>query len=1641
MVEVEEHEGDAPVGLADKDMLTGDAELPQGVSKADTMNMLLKHCYTWLGNSSDFNGELPPLSFHVAGTAGYQETLVLEPSSYVFMTTAPIAHQVVEHLMGYLPIEVVTVTQEKVCMPAFSPLRYNTLKNGPIWIMGTPLFYSYQVQYDREPERMEIQFLHHPVQPGAKRRWNQPWLANCQRLPALGKPAAEILTQDWDAPIVPHTGVGKTTRIPGYAGHKADAVKVAPVETCVISIRIPEAYLSAVLLSDTWSWLEESHGRSGRQLFGKARIPKKDLTSLLAASGREGVFLDPPRDAVASQIQWLAKGIDEPASAYHERGLRMSPLLALVAQGGRIGARTTRDPTQAIARIWNFPHVPGDWGPEEVKSVLAQAFDAVTLIHNRRTGREFLYRFRGAHKYGDKDVVPLQATVDDGTATPGETTLWAQVAPHRPQGNKQHFLKPAPVPLLPATASPLDGKLVKVVKPPVLDENGKETSPAQNRALHQREVPAGCQIIDIDKDGSCLYRAVAQGLTWLSGKKKTEHCHRDLRARANAHLRRHQAQYVDEWDGIGPSLERHEAESPTKAEGFAKYLDLAEKESAYGPSPASEAGAPNPSSRDRMCSNLLEDSTRPLAHLFARALCGLRHTSPKKLRCNHLASSQAQQPPSLGAKTVWTHAPPGCGTTGPPSTGAADGASDSETHCPEPPLPVEGAARPTRRKPIHYHTTTGPALAKGVFQCEFCPFRVTGKTPEQLKKIRHTHLLRNHEGRGLYKPTLKPQLTGDAFPAFVSLLSCNVARRGAATIEAVASMLRVQNAAVAAFQEVDINRATAPGFAVAWRRQGFQTVLGPVGTQARHRVALVSSLPMQPVQMEMEVESDRVAAGLISLPLGGRTVSVLVASFYGFPSDSPRTNNAFSALMRTITVFGGPFVILGDFNCTQAEGVVATTLCSHAVRAADEAYSFEPPHTNPTNTRRIDYGLTHQDLVATDGHTFRQQELSDHGIVRIDFGGDSFQPSWQRPRFSSFAGPRPETAPAMDFPHGELDSLLMHARVDAAWTLLSDWAETYLGIGRDSCRRSQPWRPEPRELPCGAPTRDGHEPRPLRALRHLGRRLQQLVQEPWNTELGQRLTRSLRHTRAQVPDLPSIDPALPAEACLSKWRQKIQESPTRAITWIKHRVDLDMALQQPPTLEAAMKGTVHPANRVREQGELWTRRWQTPSTEADLPAYRCLLHNLPQHPQVELDLIPTVQELKGAMGKMKSKAPGADDWQASMFLALPVDWWAGFQRLWAAVVTTVLVPSILAAAGSRVIAKRLKSWVVQWNDHRACGAAPGKSVADVHARILQAWNLGARSFIQQDLSAFFDSLSVPVITETLRHLGAPEALTQLISSFYARQLRLFVVDSHTTSFWRHATSPAFSLGAKFQVIRSLIFPALFWAAGVALPEPEELSAIRLSVSHALQAVMTFEAPRVLIGQVLGWTSDPFWMADWASLSALARSLIRPSIGSEEDMLSSLRVARTAGNPAAIQTVRRLGWQLDVANRRLQRRDDRGHIEELTLATDGSSLEGIGSFAFACDRLMAERAFQSGHTLRNRGVDWSLVWIPSHGKRSSWAPPSRVPATMEECRRLNAALQTKRLRNFARAATEARSGQAGSRRSFVPALWRRLVSML
>ena len=87
------------------------------------------------------------------------------------------------------------------------------------------------------------------------------------------------------ANVVTITSAGKAE--PRCAGHRAKAVKVAPLDTAVISIRIPEAYLTAekwkgfrsnpthavatwaaeqkVILADSWGWLEECLGKLGRQ--------------------------------------------------------------------------------------------------------------------------------------------------------------------------------------------------------------------------------------------------------------------------------------------------------------------------------------------------------------------------------------------------------------------------------------------------------------------------------------------------------------------------------------------------------------------------------------------------------------------------------------------------------------------------------------------------------------------------------------------------------------------------------------------------------------------------------------------------------------------------------------------------------------------------------------------------------------------------------------------------------------------------------------------------------------------------------------------------------------------------------------------------------------------------------------------------------------------------------------------------------------------------------------------------------------------------------------------------------------------------------------------------------------------------------
>jgi len=129
-------------------------------SKSTILQLLLFDCASWLNESSGLN-ELPPLKFHVAGAANNQKTLELPGWAYILESTRTVADEN-QKLQGIDETVVLlqnrTTTAQKVCSPAFGAMDYNTQKNGPVWILGTPFFYEFNVGYDLNSTPPSISF-------------------------------------------------------------------------------------------------------------------------------------------------------------------------------------------------------------------------------------------------------------------------------------------------------------------------------------------------------------------------------------------------------------------------------------------------------------------------------------------------------------------------------------------------------------------------------------------------------------------------------------------------------------------------------------------------------------------------------------------------------------------------------------------------------------------------------------------------------------------------------------------------------------------------------------------------------------------------------------------------------------------------------------------------------------------------------------------------------------------------------------------------------------------------------------------------------------------------------------------------------------------------------------------------------------------------------------------------------------------------------------------------------------------------------------------------------------------------------------------------------------------------------------------
>jgi len=120
------------------------------LNKSDVLQLLLQDCDRWMTDEVGTDG-MPDLHFHIRGSNSTRQALRIPPRAYLMEyvgDNATSAYKLLEGV-GTIPMDPrATRGAKKVCAPAFGVMDYDTKANGPVWILGTPLFYEYVVGYD-----------------------------------------------------------------------------------------------------------------------------------------------------------------------------------------------------------------------------------------------------------------------------------------------------------------------------------------------------------------------------------------------------------------------------------------------------------------------------------------------------------------------------------------------------------------------------------------------------------------------------------------------------------------------------------------------------------------------------------------------------------------------------------------------------------------------------------------------------------------------------------------------------------------------------------------------------------------------------------------------------------------------------------------------------------------------------------------------------------------------------------------------------------------------------------------------------------------------------------------------------------------------------------------------------------------------------------------------------------------------------------------------------------------------------------------------------------------------------------------------------------------------------------------------------
>ena len=352
---------------------------------------------------------------------------------------------------------------------------------------------------------------------------------------------------------------------------------------------------------DSWGWCcEDVEGSPFKRVFGKLRVSDKDIPGLLATSGQCG-FFEPARSFAMDPVttEWVPQQDGETPAAYLQRCLAVKADFGLVAGRRQLAKRLRRDASTPVQRLWLVQTVPAEVTVEQLTAVLAQTFQDVEMVWQRRRGgtRDFTFRAKTAEA-ADSIALPLEFGDQ-------QVVLWVRHAPpKRGQQAAQVIHTSASWSLLPPkpafATEPRQGVPEALETGDVaggaggdkeataLSKDGTKAAEAAKRAAppaapaakrvagNQRALPPGAKITAVEKDGNCLFASVALGLNRLRRDPETEKewTAAEIRAKVAVHLRKNEQKYVPQWDREMPDR--------TQARNWEAYVAAIETDKVWG---------------------------------------------------------------------------------------------------------------------------------------------------------------------------------------------------------------------------------------------------------------------------------------------------------------------------------------------------------------------------------------------------------------------------------------------------------------------------------------------------------------------------------------------------------------------------------------------------------------------------------------------------------------------------------------------------------------------------------------------------------------------------------------------------------------------------------------------------------------------------------------------------------------------------------------------------------------------------------------------------------------------------------------------------------------------------------------------------